>query len=69
MYDMIIIGGGPAGITAAAMVINQRLETLIIAERWGGQTGGGPLGPPPIWPTRRIGCTCWPLSRCRTHLC
>jgi alkyl hydroperoxide reductase subunit F len=38
MYDMIIIGGGPAGITAAATAINQRLEALIIAERWGGQT-------------------------------
>jgi alkyl hydroperoxide reductase subunit F len=38
MHDLIIIGGGPAGITAAAMAINQRLETLIIAERWGGQT-------------------------------
>ncbi len=38
MYDLIIIGGGPAGITAAAMALNQRLETLIIAERWGGQT-------------------------------
>jgi thioredoxin reductase len=38
MYDLIIIGGGPAGITAAATAINQRLEVLIIAERWGGQT-------------------------------
>jgi thioredoxin reductase len=38
MYDVIVIGGGPAGITAAATAINQRLETLIIAERWGGQT-------------------------------
>ena len=38
MYDVIVIGGGPAGITATAMAINQRLETLIIAERWGGQT-------------------------------
>jgi len=38
MYDLIIIGGGPAGITAAATALNQRLETLIIAERWGGQT-------------------------------
>ena len=38
MYDLIIIGGGPAGIAAAAVAINQRLETLIIAERWGGQT-------------------------------
>ncbi len=38
MYDLIVIGGGPAGITAAAMGINQRLETLIIAACWGGQT-------------------------------
>jgi len=38
MYDLIIVGGGPAGITAATTAINQRLETLIIAERWGGQT-------------------------------
>jgi thioredoxin reductase len=38
MYDVIVIGGGPAGITAAVMAINRRLETLIIAERWGGQT-------------------------------
>jgi thioredoxin reductase len=35
---LIIVGGGPAGITAAATALNQRLETLIIAERWGGQT-------------------------------
>jgi alkyl hydroperoxide reductase subunit F len=38
MYDVIVIGGGPAGITAAAIAINKRLNTLIIAERWGGQT-------------------------------
>jgi alkyl hydroperoxide reductase subunit F len=38
MYDLIVIGGGPAGITAAVSAINRRLETLIIAERWGGQT-------------------------------
>ncbi|MGD1994362.1 MAG: NAD(P)/FAD-dependent oxidoreductase [Anaerolineae bacterium] len=38
MHDLIVIGGGPAGITAAAIAINQRLETLIVAEQWGGQT-------------------------------
>jgi thioredoxin reductase len=38
VYDLIIIGGGPAGIAAASVALNQRLETLIIAERWGGQT-------------------------------
>jgi len=25
MYDLIVIGGGPAGITAAATALNQRL--------------------------------------------
>jgi len=38
MHDIIVIGGGPAGITAAATAINRRLNTLIIAEKWGGQT-------------------------------
>lgn len=38
MYDVIVIGGGPAGMTAAATAINKRLNTLIIAEKWGGQT-------------------------------
>ncbi|MGD2206346.1 MAG: NAD(P)/FAD-dependent oxidoreductase [Anaerolineae bacterium] len=38
MYDLIVIGGGPTGITAAVTAINRRLETLIIAQRWGGQT-------------------------------
>ncbi len=38
MYELIVIGGGPAGISAAVTALNQRLETLIIAEQWGGQT-------------------------------
>lgn len=38
MYELIIIGGGPAGISAATMALNQRVETLIVAEQWGGQT-------------------------------
>ncbi len=38
MYELIVIGGGPAGISAAAMALNQRVETLIVAEQWGGQT-------------------------------
>ena len=38
MVELIIIGGGPAGMTAAATAISQRMEMLIIAERWGGQT-------------------------------
>jgi thioredoxin reductase len=38
MYELIIVGGGPAGISAAAMALNQRIEMLIVAEQWGGQT-------------------------------
>ncbi len=38
MYELIIIGGGPAGISAATMALNQRMETMIVAEQWGGQT-------------------------------
>ena len=36
--DVVVVGGGPAGITGAVTAINRRLETLVIAERWGGQT-------------------------------
>jgi len=38
MYEIIIIGGGPAGISASTVALNQRVETLIVAEKWGGQT-------------------------------
>ncbi len=37
MYDLIIIGGGPAGLTAAAYAINKRIETLVISEDLGGK--------------------------------
>jgi alkyl hydroperoxide reductase subunit F len=37
MYDLIIIGGGPAGLTAAAYAINKRLETLVVSEDLGGK--------------------------------
>lgn len=38
MYDLIIIGGGPAGLTAAVYALNKRLETLVISEDLGGKT-------------------------------
>ncbi len=38
MYDLIIIGGGPAGLTAAAYAISKRIETLVISEDLGGKT-------------------------------
>lgn len=39
MYDLIILGGGPAGLTAAAYALHRRLETLVISEDLGGKTG------------------------------
>lgn len=37
MYDLIIIGGGPAGITAAIYAKRQKLNILIITKEFGGQ--------------------------------
>ena len=37
MYDLIIIGGGPAGLTAAVYAIHKRLETMLITEDLGGK--------------------------------
>jgi NADH-dependent peroxiredoxin subunit F len=38
MHDLIIIGGGPAGLTAAAYALHKRINTLLISERLGGKT-------------------------------
>ncbi len=37
MYDLIIIGGGPAGITAGIYAARQKLNTLLITKEFGGQ--------------------------------
>jgi alkyl hydroperoxide reductase subunit F len=37
MYDTIIIGGGPAGLTATVYAVHKRLETLLITEDLGGK--------------------------------
>ncbi len=39
MYDLIIIGGGPAGITAGIYALRKKLKTLIISKDFIGQTG------------------------------
>ena len=37
MYDLIIIGGGPAGLTATVYALHKRLETLLISADLGGK--------------------------------
>lgn len=37
MYDLIIIGGGPAGITAGIYATRLKLNTLLITKSFGGQ--------------------------------
>jgi alkyl hydroperoxide reductase subunit F len=37
-YDLLIIGGGPAGLTAVAYAIRKRIETMLISEDLGGKT-------------------------------
>lgn len=38
LYDIIIIGGGPAGTAAAVYTARKRLKTLLITEAFGGQS-------------------------------
>ena len=37
LYDLIIVGGGPAGITAGIYGARYRLKTLLITKDFGGQ--------------------------------
>jgi thioredoxin reductase len=38
MYDLIIIGGGPAGLTATIYALRKRLDVLLITKDLGGKT-------------------------------
>jgi NADH-dependent peroxiredoxin subunit F len=38
MYDLIIVGGGPAGLTATIYAIRKRLNVLLISKDLGGKT-------------------------------
>lgn len=38
MYDLIILGGGPAGVAAAVYSARKQLKTLIITNEFGGQS-------------------------------
>lgn len=38
MYDLVIIGGGPAGVSAGVYAARKRLTTCFITRDWGGQS-------------------------------
>ena len=38
MYDLVIIGGGPAGIGAGVYAARKKIETLLVASSFGGQS-------------------------------
>jgi len=42
MHDLIIIGGGPAGIAAGVYASRKKLKTLFITKEWGGQSTVSP---------------------------
>jgi len=43
MYDLIIIGGGPAAVSAGIYASRKKLKTLLINKSWGGQMSYAPL--------------------------
>src|SRR3990167_8731324 len=43
MYDCIIIGAGPAGLTAAIYLLRKKIKTLILTQEIGGQIKDGPI--------------------------
>ncbi|MFZ2886664.1 MAG: FAD-dependent oxidoreductase [Minisyncoccia bacterium] len=42
MYDLAIVGGGPAGVSAAVYAARKRLRTVLITDDWGGQSTVSP---------------------------
>lgn len=41
-YDLIIIGGGPAGVAAGVYASRKQLRTLFVTKEWGGQSTVSP---------------------------
>jgi NADH-dependent peroxiredoxin subunit F len=38
MYDLVIIGGGPAGVAAGVYAARKKMKTLLVVESFGGQS-------------------------------
>ena len=41
-YDLLIIGGGPAGVSAGVYASRKQLRTLFVTKEWGGQSTVSP---------------------------
>lgn len=42
MHDLLIIGGGPAGISAGVYASRKQLKTIFVTKEWGGQSTVSP---------------------------
>jgi len=42
VYDLIIIGGGPAGVAAGVYAGRKKIKSLVITKEWGGQSKVSP---------------------------
>lgn len=38
MFDLLIIGGGPGGVSAGVYASRKQLKTVLVTEEWGGQS-------------------------------
>ena len=38
MYELVIIGGGPAGVSAAIYAARKKIKAVIITDSFGGQS-------------------------------
>ncbi len=66
MYDLIIIGGGPAGITAGIYALRKKLKTLIITKDFIGQTGT--TGVVENWPGEKSIGGIYLMEKFKNHL-
>lgn len=42
IYELIIVGGGPAGSAAAVYAARKKIKSLLVTDSWGGQSSSSP---------------------------